>query len=245
MTDKIDLSELLKSAVNSQLMDIHTCLPAIVETYNRENQTCSVQPAIKRSYQDGSVNPLPIIKNVPVTFHRNGTQFLHFDLKKGDVVTLVFSERSTDKWKEKGGVVQPDDKRKFHLTDAFALPGGYPKPTPMVLKGEDGDIELTSGDNYFMIKKDGKIKVLNSSVNIEMDAEGNFKVSNESGEMKMSSGGKFVFTNNTEELVSIFSEFIQSVIDSTNETAVGPLPMSAGSIAAMTAIKGRLDTLKE
>lgn len=227
-TSKLTLADLLKVSVDASLNDIHTCIPALVEEYDRTTQRVSVQPALKRKYADGTIVNLPIIKNVPVTFQRSGKHILHFDLEKGDEVTLVFSERSLDKWKEKGGLVSPDDRRKFSLSDAYAIPGGCSKASPISLNGEKGDIELSNGTNYFIIKEDGKIEGKNGG-----------------GTFSMNSSGKFVLTNGTEEFVSLMSDLIQDLIDALVLTAIGPQPFTPETIAKLTILKTKLGTLKE
>lgn len=57
-------------------------------------------------------------------------------------------------------------------------------------------------------------------------------------------GGKYEVDNGTEELVTVLSDLTQAIIDSKNITAIGPQPMTPDSIAAITAIKARLDTFK-
>jgi len=225
--EEISLPKLLQLAVEGKLSDVHTCVPAIVKSYDRAKQSCSVQPALRRKYTDGRVVDLPIINNVPVTFPRNGNAFLHFDLNPGDVVTLVFSERSLDIWKSKGGLVSPNDPRKFNLSDAYAIPGGYPTISGFSPNGGSNNIEISNGANHITIEKDGKILIKNGGGNIEL-----------------SSAGKFKLTNNSEELFALLIELIDAITAANWITGIGPQPIFPGSKATIDAIKARLETLK-
>ena len=80
-------------------------------------------------------------------------------LKKGDIVWLLMADRSLSIWKNlKGREADPGDIRHHDLTDAVALPMGFPKgdeladvsATDMVI-GKDGDGPLIT------MKDDGSI----------------------------------------------------------------------------------------
>lgn len=55
---------------------------------------------------------------------------------------------------------------------------------------------------------------------------------------------KLSIRNDQHELVAVLSEFMQEVIDSQNETALGPLPLTPATIAKMQLVKDKLDTFK-
>ena len=112
-------------------------MPAIVVEYNESTQLCKVQPAFKRSFVDGTSASRPIIGNVPVVFPRSSKGGVNFPVAKDDTVLLVFSQRSMDDWKDRGGEVELDDFRLHIITDAVAIPGLFtngsvinPSPSP-------------------------------------------------------------------------------------------------------------------
>jgi hypothetical protein len=154
-TENPTLQALLKNAIESRLTDLHVALPGIVQTYDAAKQTADVQPALQKKYADGAVTNLPLISNVPVMFPRSSVGHLHFPLKRGDQVLLVFVERSVDIFRQKGGVVDPEDFRKHHLSDAIALPGFYPDSGAFA--GVDGQADLVSGDAKLTLKESGEI----------------------------------------------------------------------------------------
>ena len=177
MTDRTDsLAQIIQTAVKSALVDTHTSMPGCIVSYNRDLQTCSVQPCIKRRYSTGEVVNLPIIQNVPVQFPGGGEFKMHYDLEKDDDVLIMFSERSIDEWIKKGGTVESTQKRIHDLTDAFVIPGVLPEPKAYSPQGPKGSFEISNGSNSFIISKDGKIKISNDdselvSVLIELMTE--------------------------------------------------------------------------
>jgi hypothetical protein len=158
------LVEALKNSVNSVIVDLHTAMPARVESFDAEKNTVNVQPALKRKFSDGEVQALPQIINVPICFPRGGGGILTFPIVKGDWVMLVFSERSLDQWWVKGDVVDPLDSRKHALSDAMAIPGIFPR---------DGASDRVSTEY---------VRLENDQASIELQPGGKFKIQNLSGE---------------------------------------------------------------
>jgi hypothetical protein len=152
------LIDLLRNAIESRLLDTHTAIPGIVDSFNAAEGTVNVRPAIRRKYKDGTIEALPVIPNVPVCFPsgNGGKSFLSFPLRRNDSVLLVFAERAIDVFKQKSGVVDALDPRKFHLSDAVAIPGLFPKPQRNArisaehvrLEHEGASIELQSAGKF-------------------------------------------------------------------------------------------------
>jgi hypothetical protein len=149
------LVQTIRDVIGATLCDLHVCLPARVVSYDSGTQKATVAPEIKRQYRNGDVVDLPNIQDVPVIWPRGGGAFMHLPLAGGDQCTLVFSERSLDEWKESGGSVQTKEKRKFSLSDAYAIPGGYPFSNPAEASGDD--IEFGHGQFKAEWTKSGKM----------------------------------------------------------------------------------------
>lgn len=152
------LEQVLALAVSEQLGETHTAIPAVVESYDPAKQTITARPALKRKYADGSVVERPLIPNVPVAFPRGGGASMTFPLKKGDSVFLVFSMRSLDVWKSKGGVVDPQDPRRFNVTDAIAIPGVYPGNNPAP-RASSSNLRIEIGDAEIEMQPGAKFKI--------------------------------------------------------------------------------------
>lgn len=164
----------LRRAVEAVTNQIHTALPGRIESYDHEKQKADVKPLLKRVYKDGEVLDVPVVPSVPVVFPRGNSSSLTFPLKKGDGVLLVFAERSLDKWLSEGGIVAPDDPRKFDLTDAVAIPGLYPFNVPG-LAANNEDVILIHGENFITIKSSGEIEISGAN-KIVLRANGDIEI---------------------------------------------------------------------
>lgn len=121
--DTPSLTEVIESVLERRLLDLHTSIPGIIQSYDPNNKTVDVRPAIKRKFiEDGSEQELNLITDVPVAFLQTNSFIFSVPLQKGDEVLLIFSERSMDKWLRDGKIVNPEDPRKFDLSDAIAVP---------------------------------------------------------------------------------------------------------------------------
>ncbi len=139
MSDESDtpsLADILLQAIENHMLDVHTAIPAVVVSYDATKQRVSVQPLIKQARRDQTdervVDELPVITDVPVEFPGSGAFSITWPIKKGDTGMLQFCEGSIDKWKTRGGVVDPNDDRRFNLSDAVFHPGvrSFKSPIP-------------------------------------------------------------------------------------------------------------------
>lgn len=125
----------IKTIFDLLTANLHTFLPGIVQSFDSVARTCSVQPSLKRLYSgDEEPTILPVQEDVPVQFPGSNEFYLEFKLNKGDEVTCAVSERSLEAWLELGGVVDPDDTRRFDLSDIIVIAGMRTK------KNEQGEV---------------------------------------------------------------------------------------------------------
>jgi hypothetical protein len=170
------LSDVLRAALSDALADTHTALPAKIERYDAATQKADVKPLLKRPLRDEEGNDLepealPVIPSVPIAWPRGGGFFLSFPLNKGDLVTLVFHERSNDRWKStaQGVDVAPTGYRMHDLSDAVAIPGGYPFTAP--IPDASGDAATVGASNGMQIKIDALGNaVIGSAVSLKQAA---------------------------------------------------------------------------
>lgn len=120
---------LIQSLCGDLLTEVSTCKVASVETYDPARQKITAQPLIRTSYLDEAgerqTERPAAIQNVPVAFFGCGKYRITFPIKRGDLVLLVFSDRSLDKWLQVGGELDPGDDRQHNINDAIALPGVF------------------------------------------------------------------------------------------------------------------------
>lgn len=158
------LASTIKQGITSQLKDLHTSLPGIIQSFDAATQLATVQPAIKRVFVtregDGDTefltpSNLPILINVPVVFPRGGGFSLTMPVKPGDECLVVFCERSIDNWHETGKIRVPGARRFHSLSDATAfvglssIPNKIPNydPNNMEIKKDDGSVSIKLLDN--------------------------------------------------------------------------------------------------
>lgn len=131
------LAEILRIAMDQRQAEIHVALPGRIESYDVNTQRADIKPLVQRPVvaRDGTeleTESLPVIMDVPINFPRGGGSlgqfFITWPLKKGDLVQLVFNEKSIDQFMaSRGEEVDPKDFRMHNLSDAVAYPGFYPE----------------------------------------------------------------------------------------------------------------------
>lgn len=130
MTQIPTFAQLIKHAIESRLLDVHTALIAKVESYDAAKQQVDVAPMLKRSLEtiDGEwvSEQLPVLCDVPVLFPRSGGFFISFPIQQGDFVQLLFNETDIEAWLENKEPTIVHNQR-FTLQGAVALPGIFPE----------------------------------------------------------------------------------------------------------------------
>lgn len=157
------LEDVMKAAIDARLIQLHTSMPGIVQSYDAQKQLATVRPALKRTYADGTIIELPLLTNIPVVHPRANNAHIHLPIKQGDSVMVIFAERSIESWLSQGGVVDPDDPRKHHLSDAYCYPGLYPDNTPFVVTDTQA-IEIINQTSEIRIKTDGTTSIKGTNI---------------------------------------------------------------------------------
>lgn len=161
--------------IDGRLKQLHTCIPGIIASFDPAKQTASVQPAIKRIFNEqGAVN-LPLCVDVPVAFPGGGDFFLTFPVKAGDECILLFSERAIDLWYQGGGTQEPSEYRLHDLSDGLAIVGlnSQPRKIPS-FNSTDTEFRNRTGTTKVQIKPDGTIKTQNATGSTELTPAGKF-----------------------------------------------------------------------
>lgn len=154
------------------LGDVHTCMPCEVLRVHEgahKRQFVDVLPGLQRAvYNEDSElvdETLPIIQMVPVAILQGGGFFVSLPLHVGDIVLVLFAERSIDQWIEtakKGSkrAVVPGDVSTHPLEGAIALPCG-PAPRSALLEGvSNADLVIgTAAGPAMRIGFDGAIRL--------------------------------------------------------------------------------------
>jgi len=153
------LSTLLRRAVGRELMDVHTALPGIVDTYDATSRRARVTPAIRILLDDGSLLDRPPIPDVPVLFPAGGGLSLTFPLERGDPVLLVFSQRGMDGFKIAFTASAPSRGPIMDMSDAVALAGfGSAITTPASVTG--ASLQTDDGATSVVVEPNGEVNVV-------------------------------------------------------------------------------------
>ena len=171
------------------MFQMNTTIPAIVDEFNPSTQRVAAIPAIKFKHinPDGSIEYLeyPKITNIPLAIQRGNGVMITYPIKKGDVCTLIFSQRSIDNFLLEGNIQNPyegDDPltsviRCMDMSDALCFPGvitnkefisGY-STSAVELRNSSGDTKVSVASNSLTLKQGGATITL-SGGNITMNA---------------------------------------------------------------------------
>lgn len=175
-------TELLQLAVEARLFEVHTSLPgqvvAVHSDAKSKRQFVDVRPSLRRCLEAApeSAAPfveeeLPVLPRVPVGYPQGGGWFVAWPLKPGDFVTLVFAERSIDRWiatarKSRQAAISTGDVGTHSLDGAIALPVG-PAPAAELLQGVEPDklvLGHVSGSPLLSFAEDGTVTLTGSLV---------------------------------------------------------------------------------
>jgi len=137
------LYHLIQDIADEQIRDMWVCLPGKITKYDENTHLASVQPKIKRKfYRRTKLDSLPDISRVPVVHPRTSSALIKLPVTIGDIVLLVFADRSIENWVAGDGAERDTlDTRMHDISDAFAIPGGYPEVKSWMTKNP-GALEI-------------------------------------------------------------------------------------------------------
>jgi hypothetical protein len=182
-----ELVEVLETAVESRLLDVHTSIPGTVQGYDASTQTATIELGVKRALdgeEDGQIvfETLPVLQNVRVMFPRTKKYMMTFPLEAGDEGDVHFSEAPDGQWRAVEGVAFPDTVSRFDLSGAKFYPTGSRDADVISDTITDGARFGVIGGAQILIKTDDTMKLDNGSGTIEIkpsgqvDINGNFTV---------------------------------------------------------------------
>lgn len=159
------LSTLLREWTKSFAETIHTALPGRVTAYDASTRSATVVPTL--ADMDGEA--LPQIFKVPVAFPGGGGFSITCPLLVGDLVLLIFAERSIEDFIGQGVDQDPLDVRRHALTDAIAIPIlWYFRKTPNSASQTDLVIGRDNGTLNIRITQEGKVTIGNEITGDEL-----------------------------------------------------------------------------
>lgn len=122
--------EAIYHIVQKAILEMHTAMPGVVQSYDAAQQTAVVKPLIKwqrflpgRQLKD--VFDLPPLQDVLVCHPRAGAKGLHLPLQSGDLVLLIFCDRNIASWRSQSKATNVSDPGTYEpqpMSGAVALP---------------------------------------------------------------------------------------------------------------------------
>lgn len=152
----------IKYTLGSLEADIRCAIPGIIQSYDPEKGTCTVQCAIReRVSVNGSESEMsiPVLPDVPIVMPRTKDYMLCLYPQKDDECLVVFSDLCIDGWWQSGGEQSQMDNRRHDLSDGFAIlaPWSQSRKPDSPLKEEGIRVQNVKNEAYFWLKKDNKI----------------------------------------------------------------------------------------
>lgn len=145
----VTFAELLDGKAARTSAGIRVSQPALVKAFNAKDGTCDVLPLLPDDYVDRTnqrqLLPLGLISNVPIAYPQGGGFRLTWPLTpEVDQVELLFNDRSLERWKSTGQMVDPIDVRRHHQNDAVAV-AGLSKPGSLQVDPKNVVLTLSNG----------------------------------------------------------------------------------------------------
>ncbi len=162
--EDITLAELFAATREAWQEELHTALPARVESYDADKQTADVTPMVRRTLarEDGTLvrETMPTLRAVRVAGPRWGRWFVHAPLEQGDFVLVVCCERDITRWLTTGALSDAPDVRLHHLAHAVAIPVNlYPNGQAVGDTPSDALVIGRDGGSTIRVRTNGKIDV--------------------------------------------------------------------------------------
>ena len=140
--------------------------PGIIQAFDPIEQTVTVSLALRENVEvlQGLNGVTPVftrqdvevkqLLHVPIVLPRAGLFSVTMPIQQGDECLIVWGDMCIDDWWQNGGIANQIERRRHHLSDAFAIVGCWSQPRvlssystdTMQLRTEDGTVvvELTS-----------------------------------------------------------------------------------------------------
>lgn len=150
-------NELYRSMGDSWKSVLRVAIPGIIQSFDANNQTCTVQPAIREkvinSDYSTSWKELPLLLDVPIVIPRAGNFVLTLPIKEGDECLVIFSDMCIDGWFSLGKIQNQLEKRRHDLSDGFAILGPWSQPNKIAnYSNNSAQLRNLNGNQYIEIK---------------------------------------------------------------------------------------------
>ncbi len=220
-TEEVTLEELLRGAIRTAMMELHTHLPAKVESYDPATQTATVRPELFRFVEGQELHPAAV-EDVPVIFPRGGGTVFTFPVEPGDGCLLAYCEKDMSGWLKTGSPGVPPSGRLHDYSDPVAIMG---------LSARNAINPAPATDGAEIRTEDGATRVKVGSGGIEIDSAAGVEI--------VAGTGPITMTRGVSELLTLISTALNDIATS---NCVNGAPLSKA--AAITATKLLIDAMR-
>lgn len=125
-------TEMFRSMGDSWQNVLRVACPGIIQSFDPETQTVTVQLALrehitKPDFTKEWIN-LPLLLDVPIVIPRADEYCLTMPIREGDECLVIFADMCIDAWFTYGGIQNQIEKRRHDLSDGFAILGTWSQP---------------------------------------------------------------------------------------------------------------------
>lgn len=152
----------LKTAMNALKSDIRVAMPGTVQSFDRIQQTVTVQLSIREKINsdDGVMDvEIPVLVDVPIVMPRAGGYSLLMVPRKGDECLCIFSDLCIDSWWQSGGIQNQAELRRHDFSDGFAIMGIWSQPRRTTAFPESGIALQDDAGNAGIYIADGTVNI--------------------------------------------------------------------------------------
>lgn len=145
-----DLDDVL-GALRDNIFKYMNCVQiGKIESYNKDEQTVSVQLQIKRRVSETETVRFPLLVDCPVFVLQGGGAYIDMPIATGDFCIVLFNDQDIDNWWDGGLLTDANTERRHDLSDGMALVGINPKGSVLGLTGDK--IGINAGTKPVEIK---------------------------------------------------------------------------------------------
>jgi len=127
--DKAPLEHVLELAFKAFMRGVHTGMPGRITEFDKKTCRATVRPLVQSIHiledETQQVDTIADLHDVQVLFPVNTQGGLMYPVGVGTDVFLHFASCSLARIKQRGGVTDPGDTRRNHISDAIAYPAWF------------------------------------------------------------------------------------------------------------------------
>ena len=189
------MAGMLREVLNKFLQNVDGCLPATVQSYDRERNVATVRPIVAVVATSGESVPRAAVASVPVLALGSGEYFINFPLKPGDLGWIIANDRDITLFKQGLAEARPNTLRKHSFEDGLFIPDILRSYT---IDAEDLD------SNLVVQHKDGKVRVAVWEKQVKITADQTFLQVMDDGFVKVEAPAGMLFDTPRIEFTGTF-----------------------------------------